>query len=259
MKCRARSQCADDVTHRVKSGWFANEKSGGGKRPTSEDHSVFGAVRQNQPLVPPEKHHVMVARNRAATNRTVADCADIALETRTVAAPLCSKGDAAPVSRCFTEGNSGAGRRISFVPMIILYDLDIPVPAKHVRGALHQFAEERDPERGVRSSQNGNVFCSVRDALVSERVKSGRTDEDWNAPGDRTIQAGLKRSRRGEIDHHVSAIVVDLEPRIIGDGSGNSLTHAPIRREQADADRLLDTAHDYLMAQHRCLCNQRQR
>ncbi len=39
-------------------------------------------------------------------------------------------------------------------------------------------------------------------------------------------------------------ILVDREARVFGNGGGDRLAHAAVRSEQADADRLVGSAHD---------------
>ena len=101
-RIRTRSCGVDDVAHGIKAGGLPPEEMRSDKRTASEDRPAFGPVRQDDTLIGSEKHHVMVARYRAATDSRVADRSRLPLEARAVAGPLLRRSaTATPVSRRF--------------------------------------------------------------------------------------------------------------------------------------------------------------
>ena len=79
------------------------EEGGRGKRSAREDHPVLGAMRQDQPLVGPEEHHVMIARDRAAAQARETDRTRLAIEPGPVAAALGLQRPTAAPSRRFAK------------------------------------------------------------------------------------------------------------------------------------------------------------
>ena len=92
------------------------------------------------------------------------------------------------------------------------------------------------------------ITATVLRGLLDRRVMSG-----WRPvvptrigtfAGDRAVEARPERVGRREIDQHVAMVLIDREAGIFRDGLGDRLAHAPVGRDQADADRLVGGAHD---------------
>src|SRR3954453_22894042 len=84
--------------------------------------------------------------------------------------------------------------------------------------------------------------------LVGE---AGGSDEDRDAAGYCPVEAGAKRGGRREIDQYVGVILIDREAGIFAYRLGDRLAHPAVRRDEADADRLVGRAHDSAHAERR--------
>ena len=80
------------------------------------------------------------------------------------------------------------------------------------------------------------------------RLKPGGSDQDRYARRNRAIKAGFERVGRGEIDQHVAMILIDRERRVCLNRLGNRPAHSTVRRDEAEADRLVGGAHARCLA-----------
>ncbi len=127
--------------------------------------------------------------------------------------------------------------------MVHLDDLDVPGGPEDLRRPLDQIGEQGHAERRIGRSQHGNILRGGRDPAAGEIVEAGRPDKDRNSRGDRAVEAGLQRGRRGEVHQNIAPVLIDLEPGIVGDGGNDRFPHPALRSEQADPDGLLVGAH----------------
>ena len=67
--------------------------------------------------------------------------------------------------------------------------------------------------------------------------KPGRSDEDRDLGRDRLGKARLKRRGHGKIDQQLAIVLVDDEPRILGNGKRQRLPHLALGRGQRNAQR----------------------
>ena len=213
--------------------------------PRGEDRAAFGAVRQDQPLVRPQEHHVMVARDRAAADRGIADRAGFAREAGAVAAAfLALASPPRPRRGGFAEMQRGARGRVGLAAWCAS-----TISMSHARAR----ARARRARRGRRAAPR-RARCwrraGPRPARAAAAMRWSARSSSPVVPTRIGMPAAMARSRLwpsaagdGEIDQHVAMVGVDREAGIGGDRLGDRAAHAAVGGEQGQADGLSVGAH----------------
>ena len=101
-------------------------------------------------------------------------------------------GRPASFRRRLRQHQRGSRRRIDLVTMMHLEDLDVPVRPEPCRRLFDQILEEIDPQRRVRCIDDRYLAARLFDHPVMLGRQAGRSHQNRNVRGDRTVKAFAK-------------------------------------------------------------------
>src|SRR5262249_28111379 len=124
-----------------------------------------------------------------------------------------------------------------------LKNLDVPVGAEAARRLFDELPEQIDSERRIGRVNDRDRLRGLFYLGVMLGLQAGGADEDRNICGNGPAQARFEGGRSGKVDQHVGMVLIDGERRIVGDSLRYRFSHPPVRRDEADPDRLFSGAH----------------
>ena len=236
----------DHVAHRVKAGGLADEEANGSKGTAGEDLSAVRAVAELDPLALGREDHDMLAGDRAAADRRVANGARFAgmrmLADTVEPAQFLERGTAA-FGCGLAEHQRGSRRRIHLVAVMHFKNFDVPVGPQAAGRFLDQLAKQVDAERCVRCVDDGDLLRRCLDFRVMLRLQPGGPDEQRDVRRNCPLKARIERGGSGKIHQYVGMVLVDRECPIVSDCVRDRAAHSSVGRDEADAGRLVGGAH----------------
>ena len=200
---RVGSAHAQNIEHVEAAGAFALPPKRGLERAAREDGAVGGDVAQHDAFALTGEEHIMFAHDIAAANGGEADMAMLAGAGDAIATGVfCNiKVNAAPVRRCLTQHQGGAGGCVDLVVVMRLDHLDVEILIQcgsHLFGDLHQ---QVHPEAHVARLNDRRVAAGMGQGLMVAVIHAGGADHMHTAG--LCSQLGVRDGGvgRGEVDY----------------------------------------------------------